>query len=66
MSNELLEKFDKLGSQASYHFADDSGAEWVNGYAYQEQAQSLYNNADPETQEDMREIAVTFLWKLKV
>lgn len=60
-----LELFKDYGNTASYHFADDSAKEWNKGYEYQEKAQRMYDAADSETQEDMRDIAIHFLWKLK-
>ena len=63
MSNAVLEKFNKLGNQASCHFADDSGSEWGVGNKLKNEALDLYES-HPELQEDMRDIAVGFLWSL--
>lgn len=58
-----LELFQKLGMDASYHFADDSGSEWSLGYQQQRRALDLYES-HPELQEEMRDIAKSFLWTL--
>jgi hypothetical protein len=65
MAMTVLEEFRELGKLASYCFADDCGREWKQGYEYQNKAQKMYDAADSETQEDMRDIAVRFLWILK-
>lgn len=59
----LLEDFEKLGKQASYHYADDSGKEWRDGDEFRAKAYALYQSY-PDFQPQMREIAKKFLWKL--
>lgn len=66
MSNKTLEKFCKLGKDASYHFAAEGSSEWKLGYPLQTEAQKMYDEADPEMKEEMRKIAGGFLWMLKV
>lgn len=59
-----LEAFKKAGLQASYHFADDSGGEFRMGMDQQKRAEEIFET-NPDLQEQMREIAKTFLWSLK-
>lgn len=63
--DNIIEQFDKLGGDASCHFADDTGREWGKGYAKQREAMALFW-AHPELQEQMREKARRFLWSLKM
>ena len=58
-----LEDFDYLGRTASYHYADDSCGEWKLGDIAKEAAIELFK-ANPDLQEEMREIAKGFLWSL--
>ena len=64
-SQEVLDEFRKHGKQASYHYADDSGNEWRLGKQEEDAALALYD-ANPDLQEDMRDIATGFLWSLKM
>ena len=59
----IIEQFLKLGRDASYHYADDSGAEWDRGGSFKKQAMDLYD-AHPDLQDEMLEKA-DFLWSLK-
>jgi hypothetical protein len=61
----ILNAFKELGNRASFHFADDSGSEWNNGYEYQNQALEWFDSC-PELQPKMREIAKKFLWSLNI
>ena len=62
--NAILKAFKTHGRKASYHFADDSGVEWQNGYASKKAALKIFDE-NPELHEQMRKIAVDFLWSLK-
>lgn len=64
MSNETLDKFQKLGMDASYHFADDTGKEWGIGFELQREAEAIFA-ANPDLHQQMREISKKFLWSLK-
>ena len=57
----VLQKFMKLGNDASYHYADDSGGEWGTAKDLQKQAMELYF-ANPQYQKEMDRIAKNFLW----
>ena len=59
--NEALKQFIKLGKDASYHYADDSGKEWGLANGCVRQAMELYK-ANPELRALMREEARGFLW----
>lgn len=63
--NEIVEAFVKLGMQASYHYADDSTAEWKLGGQAKAKALELFD-ANPELQEEMRKEAVGFLWSISM
>ena len=62
--NEILEQFKKLGMDASFHFADDTGSEWGLAYRDQEKALDLYLK-NPSLQEEMKEIAKGFIFSLE-
>lgn len=61
--NKIVEAFDQIGRDASYHFADDSGKEWHHGYQLQRLALAMFN-AYPAYQDAMRDKASKFLWSL--
>ena len=52
-----VEQFQKEASQASYHFANDSGKEWGFGYEHQRKAQAIYDAATEEERAAMRPLA---------
>lgn len=56
----VLNKFTKHGNQASFHYADDTCAEWPQGDAEAKKAKALFT-AHPKLQAQMRRIAVHFL-----
>lgn len=60
---EVLAEFDRLGKDASYHFADDSGNEWGLANKAMREALALFD-ANPQLQSQMRELAKGFLWSL--
>jgi len=60
-----VEEFKDHGMQASYHFADDSGGEWQQGYNHEREAMKLYDD-NPDLQEEMMKISKGFLWSLKL
>ena len=62
--NSVTETFKKHGVWASYHYADDSGKEWVHGYTEKKLALIIFDD-NPDLQAEMREIATDFLWSLK-
>ena len=59
----VLEDFKRLGDKASFHFADDSTKEWGLAKVSERSATDLFD-AHPELQDEMKEIAKRFLWKL--
>jgi len=61
--NPRLIKFDALGRQASFHYADDSGKEWSQAKTLEAQARALFEQ-NPDLQDQMREMARGFLWTL--
>jgi hypothetical protein len=64
--NIILEQFKKHGDMASFHYADDSASgEWRLGHAEEQKALELFD-ANPELQNEMREIAKGFLWTLEL
>lgn len=63
-SQAILADFLKRGKVASYHYADDSGAEWAHGDAEKAHALALFD-AHPELHAEMRYLAHGFLWSLK-
>lgn len=64
MRNNVLEQFEGLGKDASYHYAGDM-SEFSAGVALERQALKLFDT-HPELQKDMREIAKGFLWSLSI
>ena len=61
----VLKEFESLGQKASFHFADDSGAEWYLGDKAEKDALELFDE-HPDLQNQMREIARGFLWSLRL
>ena len=60
---DTLIKFKRHSSRASYHYADDTCKEW--GLAKQDKDDALkIFDANPEMQEEMRDIAKDELWSL--
>ncbi len=60
----VVDEFVRLGNLASYHFADDSGKEWSDGFAAKAEAMKIYH-AHPDLQAEMEKHA-QFLWSLKL
>ena len=63
--DELLQQFRKAGSNASYHYADDTGCEWDSGRKYENEALQIFDN-HPELEKEFRKIAKRFLWSLNM
>jgi len=61
----ILDLFKKYGMNASYHYADDSGKEWVLGHQEKQKCLKIYNE-HIELHPEMEEIAIGFLWSLKL
>ena len=61
----VLEKFEQLGQQASYHYAADRTSEWRLGTPLEREAIAMFD-ANPELHAEMREIAKGFLWSLEM
>ena len=57
----VLADFAKLGNQASYHYADDSGKEWRLGQIDRDAALLLWK-LNPHLEQDMLFLAKDFLW----
>ena len=62
-SNPIIKEFVKLGYDASYHYADDSGGEWDLGHKAKREALEIYDS-NPELQKEMKELSRGFLWVL--
>lgn len=62
---QILARFKEMGMAASYHFADDTGAEWRRGSALSGRAIRLAK-AHPELREQFLEIGKKFLWNLQM
>lgn len=62
-NEEIIEQFNLAGRKASYHYADDSCREWGLARKREEEALAIFD-AHPELQEEMREVALGFLWSL--
>ena len=60
----VLEQFEELGKDASYHYAGDM-SEFHSGMMLERQALALFDQ-HPELQAEMREVAKGFLWSLKM
>ncbi len=60
--NKIIEEFKKFGNEASYHFADDSGAEWKHGNIAKRKAMCLFDE-NPKLQDEMKKVAEGFLWR---
>ena len=65
MANNIVMQFRDLGDKASYHYADDSGSEWGLADDEKRMALALFD-ANPELQQEMREVARGFLWSLEL
>ena len=61
----VLAEFERLGKEASFHFAAESSGDWRNGYPKQQQAMKIYW-AWPKLQPQMDKIGVGFLWSLEM
>ncbi len=59
----VLVEFERLGDEASFHYADDTCKEWGLGQSAEGKAIALFK-ANPELQDEMREVARGFLWSL--
>jgi len=42
----LVETFKIHGSNASFHYADDTGREWAQGNEFKREAMAVYHSAD--------------------
>ena len=62
--NDILTAFDQHGRRASFHYADDTTAEWGAGDREKAAAMRIYHN-NTELQQQMEKIATGFLWSLK-
>ena len=63
MDETPLQKFSRLASKASYHYADDTGSEWLHGDNAKAAALAVFD-AHPELHSQMREAMKTQLWQL--
>lgn len=63
--NEVLDEFKRLGTKASYHYADDSTHEWDLADEAKTSALALFD-AYPELEARFRSIARDFLWSLTI
>lgn len=63
MDNDILKEFEKLGLDASTHYASENVKEWRNGKPLEDKALQLFDD-NPDLQDDMRQIALKFLWPL--
>ena len=61
--NEILIKFKRHSSRASYHYADDSCKEWNLAKQDKEAALKIFDE-NQNLQNEMREIAKDELWSL--
>lgn len=57
----VLDDFKSAGMDASFHYADDTCAEWGLARKREQDAMRLYHD-NPEHQEAMQKIAEGFLW----
>jgi hypothetical protein len=62
---ETLREFSSAGMQASFHYADDTGAEWSKGDECKQRALKLFDE-NPDLHPQMREAAASFLWSLSM
>ena len=60
-----VSEFDFAGRQASFHYADDTCAEWGKADEWKQQALKLFDE-NPDLQPQMRECAKNFLWSLSM
>jgi len=60
---EVLKNFKFHGDWASFHYADNTGQEWPLGQEEERKAVAIFH-LHPEYQDEMREIAKDFLWKI--
>jgi hypothetical protein len=58
-----LEDFEKAGSWASYHYADEYTEEWKKGDEEKAKALKIFDD-NPELEVEMRQIAINFLWSI--
>ena len=58
-------EFDFAGMQASFHYADDTGAEWNKADEFKQRAIELFDE-NPDLQPQMREASKNFLWSLSM
>lgn len=61
--NDVLIKFKRHASRASYHYADDTCKEWDLARQDKNDALAIFD-ANPEMQDEMRKIASTEIWSL--
>ena len=61
--SQLLDNFKKAGMSASYHYADNTGKEWGAAHKLERECLNMFD-ANPDSQDEMREIAKGFLWSL--
>ena len=64
-NEELLEEFEQAGRDASYHYADDSGAEWKFAYPLVDKCMKLAKE-HPELHPQMREISKRFIFDMTI
>ncbi len=61
---DWLKIFQQHGSNASFHYADDTCREWGAAHREKNKALEIFDN-NPKLQAEMREIAKGFLWSLE-
>ena len=61
--DNVTQEFERLGKQASFHYAAEGTGEWRLGSNLEQKARALFKQ-NPALQDEMREIAKGFLWTL--